>query len=573
MSLLWSMLLLLAPLAFAVTVTVAPRADSWLGWYFTNFSYYIILAMAAGWCVALARVLPWNRQPVRDWCRRHGAALAVCLLLTAIVFISVPCYLRVLSDETNLLSVAKSLTFTRTAHNVTQGLWRYEVYEPLATLVDKRPLLFPFVLSVAHTVLGYRPGNAFVVNFMVLWATLFLIYLVSRPTLGRWWALVVGVLFVAQPFVTWSATSASFELFNLLFILISCIALRRFLNRPNRASLAFLAMSLLLLANIRYESGVFLLIVGFGLVCQKKITTDVLKPVLVYALMPLGLLPLIWQRVLMLRWPASDMPQGSWVKAFSLDHVVPNLSMFVQHAFCVDGVTGFAGFVNILGVLALVFLLYDILVKRHFAKLATLPVFAFYITACLVGFAAVVLTYFQSGVAVHVMNGRMYLPVLLLLSFAAAWSLVRLVGVDRLRIVPALVGVVCLFIFYHPIALKDRLANMSEVVRDHRTILEFLREQPNKHCCVIADRPGQLAVYNHGAIAFSAANGGVVDMRQWFDERAFAPLYVMQRIAIDTGLPYEDQDLIAAYHLQTLREKQGSSAYILRISQVTEISP
>ena len=117
----------------------------------SRVTFYCMLALFACWAAALARRLPPGFDG-RAFLKEYGAGLLFSLALTVFIFLSVKPQFRVLSDETNLLAVSKSMLFERRADNVTMGKWYYFNFQPLLRETEKRPYMFPFFTSLVGAV-------------------------------------------------------------------------------------------------------------------------------------------------------------------------------------------------------------------------------------------------------------------------------------------------------------------------------------------------------------------------------------------------------------------------------------
>jgi len=294
---------------------------SWMQKAFTYSTYYIIFALTVIWLISLINLCRNRQFNLLVFVRQHWKGLLASFLLASIIFISVPKYFRVLSDETNLLSVSKSMTYYKNVENITEGRWYYEVFWPTPTTgIEKRPFLFPFFTSLLHVFLGYRVENVFILNFFAFWVMLFLLYIATFYSLGALGAISALILVGAQPIIALSATSGSFEIFNFLFIIASFLALKGFLNDPKHNTFIVLVLTLVMLANIRYESVIFFIMTMVVLLSTGYIKPRFFSQSFLYGLSFLFFLPLIWQRVLLISGSDPNLVDGSWIKAFRFEN-------------------------------------------------------------------------------------------------------------------------------------------------------------------------------------------------------------------------------------------------------------
>ncbi|MGB0744343.1 MAG: hypothetical protein ACPGSB_07435 [Opitutales bacterium] len=136
------------------------------------------------------------------------------------------------------------------------------VFLPLAGLVDKRPLFFPFLLSVLHDLTGYRPNQGIWLNALLLPVFLGQCFWFGRRIWGLAGAYLAVGLFATVPLLAMVATSGGFDLLNLVMLLFTFAAAERYLRDPVDRNLNILILSAVLLAQTRYESVLFVFAVA-----------------------------------------------------------------------------------------------------------------------------------------------------------------------------------------------------------------------------------------------------------------------------------------------------------------------
>jgi len=553
---------------FIVALLITFHDRSWMHNAFTYLSYYIILGLCVTWGLCVFNLYQYKKSNAFVFLRRNWKGILASFILTSLVFISVPKYFRVLSDETNLLSVARSMTFNKTVENTTESRRYYEMFWPTPTSgTEKRPFLFPFFTSLLHTLLGYHIENVFILNYFALWVMLFLLYFVIQTSLGDLGAISGLILVMAQPFISLSAASGSFEIFNFLFILGSFLALKCFLDDPRHQTFINLLMTLLMLANVRYESALFLIIALLVIAVAGYVKPKFFSQSFAYALIPFFLLPLIWQRVLLASESDSNLIGGSWVNAFQFANAQHNIVLFFKYILDAGGQLGYAGIVNIIGILAIV--LCGILwstKKREAINKNALVLWICSVSSLLVLFAVVIS--YQGGINDHPLNGRFYIPVLVPLTLAPVFLLAHLVKDQKKLGVLALVLALTAFAIYHPIAVEDRLTNNLMIIREYRYVDDFLKKNADKNTLIVCGRPGQLIVSNYGAISYSTANDQADTILQQFKNHLFSKIYVVQSIAYATNTPFGDNIVDPRYSLEIVSEQQSTGVYFFRISRV-----
>lgn len=231
-------------------------------------SAQLLLARSLYWTVPVVLVL-WAVAGVRRWragslslpafLRRHAAGLATALAVTvAAPLLSEP-RLRMQFDETSLAGTALNMHLHRTAM---MGVAAVPATDTAAGgglvltdwNLDKRPPLFPFLVSIVHDVTGYRVANAFVVNLGALLLLLGTLAVAAGSRVGRVGGVAAPLLVGAVPLVLGAATSGGFELLATLLCCWLVLAALDYVREPTPIRGQWLLANALLLSQARYES-------------------------------------------------------------------------------------------------------------------------------------------------------------------------------------------------------------------------------------------------------------------------------------------------------------------------------
>ncbi|HEV3029266.1 MAG TPA: hypothetical protein VG457_16930, partial [Planctomycetota bacterium] len=173
---------------------------------------------------------------------------------------------KIIMDELMLAGTSMSMHFERTVTTPFRGNDIKGVFVIIEGMMDKRPLFFPFLESIVHDLTGYRPENAFVLNGILTFVFLGLVNATGRMLSGRLAGWIGVALCAGLPLLGQNATGGGFELLNLVMILATLLLGARLLERRDDASFAAFVYSGLLLAQVRYESPIFLIpVVGIVL--------------------------------------------------------------------------------------------------------------------------------------------------------------------------------------------------------------------------------------------------------------------------------------------------------------------
>ncbi len=400
-----------------------------------RFGYYVLLLTFVLWVAALARL--WReRLPGEPPGRREllGAG-AVIALFTVMAVAAEPFRSKVLYDEFVLQSTAFNMHFFRDTATMVRGYDILGSFLSLDNYLDKRPNFYPFLISLVHDLTGYRVANAYALNAALFPVTLGLAYYLGRRIAGRWGALLTVLLLGSLPLLGQNATSAGMELLNFAMILAVAALGGAYLRRPDATRLSALVLGAVLLAQARYESGIFVLPVALiillgwwqrgGVVLS---WTVVLAPLL---LIPCGLQNKVLSSTKWM-WELKENQDSR----FSLDYLGKNLSGAEDFLFSTTQRYANSLTLTVLGCLALGWLLWRLI--RHRPVLREIP--ADRLALFLIGLAAVantglIMFYYWSSFN-DPMASRFALPLHLVFAFAVVAAGAGLAR--RWPVVPAL---------------------------------------------------------------------------------------------------------------------------------------
>jgi hypothetical protein len=180
----------------------------------------------------------------------------------------------------------------------------------------------------------------------------------------------------------------------------------------------------------------------------------------------------------------------------------------------------------------------------------------------------IVVFYNQGGLDYHPMNGRFYLALIILLSILPLFVLYSFFQNKPWVNSYGIVSVAMIFFYYHPIAMEDRLSNNLFIIRENRFVRDFLNKNADKNALIICDRPGQIIVYNRGAISISRGNDEKQNILLQLKNHLFSNVYVIQDIAYTNHLPLKNYVVDHLYKLERVAQLQTSGNYFVQISRV-----
>ncbi len=208
----------IALLAFVVGFWTIPPAPAVVIVKYAAF--WVMLLTFALFVKALAPIL---QRELGGW--RLDMAETTSLLLIAlcglVLLVHESYGFKILMDEVVLNGASMSLHFDKTLMVPFRGHDIQGAYVIIDGYVDKRPIFFPFLVSLLHDLTGYRPENAFVLNTGLTFVLLLLAYAIGKKIAGRFAGLLLVLLLTSLPLLAQNCTGAGFELLNLVMILAS----------------------------------------------------------------------------------------------------------------------------------------------------------------------------------------------------------------------------------------------------------------------------------------------------------------------------------------------------------------
>jgi len=486
---------------------------------------------------------------------------------------------KVLMDEAMLLGTSMTMHFEKKALVPMRAHDIIGHFQLLDGQLDKRPLFFPFLVSLFHDLTGYRPENPWVLNTILTFVFMGLVHLIGRRLTGRVSGGLAAVLLLAGlPLLAQNATGAGFELLNLTMLAATLWLGMRWLERRDADTLTAFCYAGILLAQVRYESVIFLLpvalLVLWGWYREGRV---VLSWPAVCAPLLLVLYPL-QHRVFTVRessWELASQP--GYTQVFSPAYIGDNLGHALNFLFDTSGDVSNSLVLSTLGVLALPFL--ALWVVKTLRRAAAEPAPAVAMAVFAIGFAlwlGLMLCYFWGRFDDPVIR-RLSLPLHLLMALAVPvvvmqfdrtgrswrWVLTALVLALAMRSIPVMAR--------HAYTLTY---NPGMEVDWRR---EFIAAHPERDFLVI-DQDTVIWI-THGVSATPVLQARLRSdvIRFNLQNRSFSAIYVYQRCEVDpaTGevVVKQDDQLGPAYTLELVAERRFAPLHLARLSRVVAVRP
>lgn len=566
------LLLLIAVLAVVLGFVAVPdqlaiKLVSKVGFWFVLVAFVLWLRSLWQTFAPDLRGLRWQSL---DW----GSIVVVAV--GGVVLLSHESFgFKIVMDEIMLLGTSMSMHLDKTVLTPLRGNDIQGAFMIVEGIVDKRPLFFPFLLSLLHDVTGYRPENAFVLNSVLTFVFLGLACALGRTVAGRLGGWLAVVLLAGLPLLGHNATGGGFELLNLVMILATLLLGVRYLERRDSAALTAFCFAGLLLAQVRYESVIYLLPVALVVLTgwwrDGRVTVS-------WAMVAAPLLMVhypLQHRIFDLRASAWEMfSKPGYTEPFSAAYIPENLVHALKFFFAKPSDQPNSLLLSVLGCIAVPF--FALLVVKRLRSLRDEGAASAAVTLFSIGFAVqfgLMMCYFW-GKFDDVVIRRLSLPTHLGLVVAVVAVLPQLAKPAVMR---GLLGVAALALLARSVPSMAAHAYSQEYIPGRETAWrrEFMRAQTRPDYLMIDNDATLWVTHRVSATPTVVAVKRQVDIAFHLRNRTFSDVYVFQRYLIDpdTGKMTlrEGDDLGPAFVLEPVAERRLQFLTLSRISRVKEI--
>ena len=208
---------------------------------FVHTTYFFLMATVLCWAgTYLHAARDVRRETIVAWAKENWPGLVIALAVTVVAWLAIHPALRILSDEANLVGTSKNLFASRTATFTVSGKNYYDSYWDVDVAIDRRPALFPFLVSLVHVVRGYSYKNVFLFNLLLLPAFVLVSYRLAKSlggeTSGETFGVVASLLVVAHPITLIAVRSGGFDFLALFFSLLVIKSLLDHVREPSAAT-------------------------------------------------------------------------------------------------------------------------------------------------------------------------------------------------------------------------------------------------------------------------------------------------------------------------------------------------
>jgi len=513
---------------------------------------------------------------LRDLASRHVLGLLLAATLGGFLQQQGEAGFKILYDEHLLSSTAMNLHRQQMAY--VQAAGHHIDGEAVASLghVDKRPLLFPLLLSMVHNVFGFDYRHVFALNAALTFIALALLYALLARLTGRSYGWLGLLLFGGLPLLAQNATGGGYEMLNLCLILgLTLAALHYFQQEDGSRGLDLMLMTAILLANVRYESILYVLVpVAVFLLKSWRSGNMFLSWFSVCS--PLLLIPPLLSLAIFRAEPIffHTTPENF----FGLTHLPGNLTQALRYLFDWRGAETNSLLLSIAGLAGLLLFLAHTtprLLQLTRARDAAAPLFTVLIII-LVNTVLALSSYW--GAWTDPVTARFSLPLQLAMVLGTAMVLFRVF--HRPAAPLALVFVAAAYLFFATPFQCERMRTDPRlaIARGYDWVLHWITHQapPGNHLYLAQSASG-IGLLPVGALPFRAANAAPEQILALQAPGGYDEIFLVQALVeYDAGQTAPLPGHLAphpAFTLETCDQRYLTDDFLYRISRVTTPPP
>ena len=531
---------------------------AWFGW----FLWLGFRAESAGW---------WSRT------KHRWRVMLFLLVATVALHVQEKHEFKIVADELVISNTAMQMHFERSSGMAVRAYDYASNYTVFNEMLDKRPLAFPFLLATLHDLTGYRIENVFWLNASVSLALVMVLWLMAERLGGTKAAVASVLLLCGVPLVAQNATGAGFELYNVFMIVLTLWLGMRYAERPDRIRLGSFVLSGIILAQVRYESALFVLPVGAVIlwVWWRERRMD-LSPVVLAA--PVLMLPVpLQQNVFRLTestWQLNDVAGAT--SPFGLGYFYANVGHAMNFFLSFDGSQPSSWLLAVVGSVAVVFALLQISREgRQAGGLSPCRGVAAIFIVGLILHGALMLCYFWGKWDDPIIR-RLSLPshVLLLAAIVFVWgSLIR-----HRRAWEGLIFAAALHLVFFAIPASARHPFTQEnfAASTCNWVSQYIDRAIPGTALAIDDNAGHVwFLHRKSCVSPERLTISWKGYIHHFQRRSFSDYIVVQRIGVDQATDEKyisiKDDFGGGLILETIEERAFAPFYFMRISRVTGV--
>jgi len=544
------------------------------GWKFSEIAYWNITACLGWFCYQVAKT--YGRD-LYNWSRIRTNRIAIAIAVIAAVFL----YTRegggfkITFDEHTISNVAKSLHLDRDAvlrESTLPGIDRL-------SNIDKRPVLFAFLVATAHDIFGYSVSNAFYINGILTAIFLLLLYVCCSRLYDERAGWISLALACSTPIISQNSSGAGLEMVNLAGIFTCLLLAIRYMEKPESIDrFSSLIISVTLFSHARYESP-YLLVPTLIIVAVNWLYLRKMQISWPAVAAPLFFIPIAWQHVYVNSQIEFKQLRNESDAFFSLGYMSDNLGHAANFFFVPDRFAATAPLVSALGIASLVILAALIATRgKNWAKSNRILIAGYVFGFSLLAEFLLILG-FSYGQLDNPIVTRLGMPFISLIILSSGVALSVLVGIKpQIRLAAYLLVAAC-FLFAIPKYSNHLYTSNNMILKRIDWVIDRHEKLPKGNYLYISYLSQEFELRGVGNMNVKRAltNPSAIAMHKSMN--TYDDIFVIQALgqSFDDGEPetfyLPGNDLGPWFELETIDEVSMLPMNITRLSRVTNIQP
>ena len=543
------------------------------GQLFSRLGYWNLL-LCVSWFVFL--VLRVYGREMRAWFadRRNWTLLAIIMVATLFLYTREGGGFKITFDEQSISNVAKNLHLDRVAEIRASSLPGIED----SSMVDKRPILYHFLVATVHDLSGFRIANAFVLNGVLTAALLLLLFIAASKIYDQragWFTLGLAC---CSPLICQNASGGGSEITNLVGIATCFLFALRFVEKPEDSGrLSCLVIAAALFSHARYESPILVIPVGL-VIAIEWMRTKRFELSWTCVFVPLFFIPIAWQH----KYVNSNDALKQYVYdsdgLFSLDYMFNNLGHATNFLFTHSKFTANSPIISVIGIASAIALgalsatrFKDW--KAHFQELHVAQVFGAAICAQLL-----LILGFTYGQLDDPVVTRLGMPFLMLIILCGGLSLSLIQSKLPQARIPIRLFLAACFIYVIPLYSNHLYTSNNMILKRIDRVMDFHQRLPQGNYLYISNLSQDLQIRGVGNMDYKRAilrpSAVALHMRL----KTFDDIFVIQFFSVElkdnkieeTLLP--GNDLGPWFELETIDEFSYLPFNFTRLSRIKRVT-
>ncbi len=541
---------------------------------FSKIAYWNIGACFGWFCFQIARtygkdLYRWSRTPA------NRIVIVIAVVAAAFLYTREGGGFKITFDEHTISNVAKSLHLDRDAvlrESTLPGVDRL-------SNIDKRPVLFPFLVATAHDIFGFAVSNAFYINGILTAVFLILLYACCNRLYDERAGWISLALACSTPIISQNSSGAGLEMINLVGIFTCLLLAIRYTEKPESLDrFSSLIICVTLFSHARYESP-FLLVPVLIIIAVNWLHLRKMQISWSALAAPLFFTPIAWQHVYVNSQDTFKQLRNESDAFFSLGYMNDNLGHAANFFFVPDRFAATAPLVSVIGIASLVTLAALIATRgKNWAKsnriLITGYVFGFSLLA-----EFLLILGFSYGQLDNPIVTRLGMPFISLIILSSGITLSLLVGIKpQVRFVAYFLVAAC-FLFAIPKYSNHLYTSNNMLLKRIDWVIDRHEKLPKGNYLYISYLSQEFELRSVGNMNVKRAltNPSAIAMHKSMN--TYDDIFVIQALgqSFDDGVPetfyLPGNDLGPWFELETIDEVSMLPMNITRLSRVTNIQP